>query len=100
MCCLDPGVNLLEERLAFLQTQNVTIALAQAFLAGLGVDRKKLIHLRHDPNRGLISGIEFDCIKELSPGMRPPRGMNHLFSTHLLISAVTGAFGDSRKAAQ
>jgi hypothetical protein len=51
------------KRLAFLQTQNVTIALAQAFLAGLGVDGKKLIHLRHDPNRGLISGIEFDCIQ-------------------------------------
>ena len=27
-----------------------------------------------DPVRGLISGIEFDCIKELSPGMRPARG--------------------------
>jgi hypothetical protein len=42
-------------------------------------NRKNGIHLRHDVNRGLIFGIEFDRIKKLSPGMRPARGMNEIF---------------------
>jgi hypothetical protein len=52
------------------QAQTVTIGLVQAFLASLGVDSKKLIHLGHDLNRGGIFGIEFNRIEELSPGMR------------------------------
>jgi hypothetical protein len=39
-------------------------------LARLGVDGKKLIDLVYDPNGGLIFWVEFDRLKELSPGMR------------------------------
>jgi hypothetical protein len=34
---------------------------------------KSFIHLRHDPDRALIFGIDFERLEELSPGMRPAR---------------------------
>src|SRR5260370_19230786 len=86
----DP-LDLLEQRLAFLQTQNVTIDLAQAFVTSLGVDSKKLIHLCHGLNRGCIFGIELDRMEELSSGVRPARGVHELWATDMIVSAVTVA---------
>jgi hypothetical protein len=46
---------------------------------------KKFIHLRHDPGRSLISGIEFDRFEELAPGVRPTRCMHDLGSTDMIV---------------
>src|SRR5260370_38156093 len=90
----DP-LDLLEQRLAFLQTQNVTIDLAQAFVTSLGVDSKKLIHLCHGLNRGCIFGIELDRIEELSSGVRPARGVRALCATYMCLNSLRVAFHDA-----
>src|SRR5208282_4656367 len=93
-------LDLLEQRLAFLQTQNVTIDLAQAFVTSLGVDSKKLIHLCHGLNRGCIFGIELDRIEELSSGVRPARGVHELWATDMIVSAVAVALQQTLEVAQ
>jgi hypothetical protein len=52
----------------------VTIALSQFLSPSLGVDGKKLLHLRHNPNGGLVFGIEFDRIKKFA-SRKPHRGI-------------------------
>ena len=69
-------------------------------MTGLGVDGKKLIHLRHDPKRGLICGIEFDRIEELSPGMRPACRVHDLGSAHMIVNAVTVALESTLEVTQ
>jgi hypothetical protein len=71
-----------------------------AFLAGLGIDCKKLIHLRHDPNRGLIFGIEFYCIEELSPRMCPACPVHDFGSTNMIVSAVAVALEQTLEVTQ
>jgi hypothetical protein len=61
---------------------------------------KKLIHLRHDLNRGGIFGIEFDRIEELSPGLRPAGGVHELWATDMIVSAVTIALEQPFEVAQ
>jgi len=78
----------------------VAIDLAEAFLTSLSVNSKKLIHLRHDLNRGGIFGIEFDCIEELSSGMRPARSVNEPWATDMIVSAVTVALQEAFEVAQ
>src|SRR6202023_4116927 len=69
-------------------------------ISGLGIDGKKLIHLRHDANRDLIFGIEFDCIEELSPGMRPPRGVHDTLSTDMIVGSIAVTLEDPLEVTQ
>ena len=50
------------------------------------IDSKKFIYLRHDPDRALIFGIDFDRLEELSPGMRPARRVDDSGSADMIVS--------------
>ena len=61
---------MLKQRPRLLISHKVTITLGQFLSPGLGVDGKKLVDLRHDPNGALVFWIEFDCIKKFTSGVR------------------------------
>jgi hypothetical protein len=54
-------------------------------LASLGVNSKRLIHLRHGLNPDGIFGVEFDCIEGLSSGAGSARSVDELWATGTLI---------------
>jgi len=60
--------------------------LGQTLLPCSAIDSKEFIHLRHDPDRALISGIDFERLEELSPGMRPARRVDDSGSADMIVS--------------
>ena len=64
----------------------------------LAIDNKKFIHLRHDPDRALIFGIDFEPLEELSPGMRPARCVDDSGSADMIIGSVAIALSDCEQA--
>src|SRR5215471_5002354 len=93
----DCRFNLLQQRPRFLLAQKVTITLGYFLGPSLGIDTKKLVHLRHDPNRGLIFGIEFNRVKKFPPCMCPTACMHDSGSAHSVICTVAVALEYSCK---
>src|SRR5215475_14431619 len=93
----DCRFNLLQQRPRFLLAQKVTITLGYFLGPSLGIDTKKLVHLRHDPNRGLIFGIEFNRVQKFPPCMCPTACMHDSGSAHSVICTVAVALEDSCK---
>ena len=54
-CCLDLGLDLLEERLGLPQPQKLTVLLAYSLFSGLGIDLKELIELRYNTRQPVRS---------------------------------------------
>src|SRR6266481_8567752 len=66
----------------------------------LAIDSKKFIYLRHDPDRALIFGIDFERLEELSPGMRPARCMDDSGSADVIIGPVSVTLEDALEVTQ
>jgi hypothetical protein len=56
--------------LGLLLTQNVAIRLGHTLSPRLRINGEKFIHQRHDPDRRLIFGVEFNRGRKLAPCMR------------------------------
>ena len=54
----------------------------------LGINGKERIHLGHDPEGGLVPGIEFDRVEELAPGMGPAGHVHQAFTAHVIVGPI------------
>jgi hypothetical protein len=78
----------------------VTRLRTQRTLTGLGINGKQGIHLGHDPQGGLVLGIEFDRLEELSARMSPASYMHDILSPNMVVSPVAVALQPALKVAQ
>jgi hypothetical protein len=73
----------------------MAITLGQSLRPSLGIDGKELVHQRYDPNRGLVFGIQFNCIKKFASRMRPTVSIPILYVGRP-PKRLRGGFGNQR----